>query len=136
MPWFYFHLRTPTVLERDDTGLEFAGIEVAYLEACHSVPEMSADLVRQKVNPARYAFEIADAAGTLLMEVPFSEVLDRSRRPVPRLTATRARKAAAEMERTAHLITSINEERAALQVTLAETRRLLALSRNARSPWP
>jgi hypothetical protein len=36
------------------------------------------------------------------------------------------------MARTAHLISAIEEQRAALQITLAETRRLLALSQRAR----
>lgn len=81
MPWFYFHLRTPRGLEPDDTGLEFAGIEAAYLEACASIPEISADLACEWKNPARYAFEIADPAGRLLMEVPFTEILDRGRKP-------------------------------------------------------
>ena len=81
MPWFYFHLRTPQGLEPDDTGLEFAGIEAAYLEACASIPEISADLACEGKNPARYAFEITDPAGRPLMEVPFTEILDRGRRP-------------------------------------------------------
>lgn len=81
MPWFYFHLRTPQGLEPDDTGLEFAGIEAAYLEACASIPEISDGLACERKNPARYAFEIADPAGTPLMEVPFTEILDRGRRP-------------------------------------------------------
>ena len=110
---------------------EFAGIEGAYLEACLTVPELSADLAREKKNPARYAFEITDPAGVLLMQVPFTEVLDRGRKPVAPSSARRSHKAAAEMARTAALIISINEERAALQVTLAETSRLLALSRRA-----
>lgn len=81
MPWFYFHLRTPQGLEPDDTGLELAGIEAAYLEACASIPEISADFACEGKNPARYSFEIADPAGRLLMEVPFTEILDRGCRP-------------------------------------------------------
>jgi hypothetical protein len=129
MPLFYFHLRTPEKLERDDTGLEFSGTEVAYLEACRTVPEMSADLVRRNRNPARYAFEITDAGDRLVMEVPFTEVLDRGRKPAVPSAARLLRTATAEMARTAYLISAIDEERAALQVTLAETRRLLRLSR-------
>jgi hypothetical protein len=131
MPWFYFHLRTPSGLDEDDIGLELAGIETAYLEACHTVPALSAELAYKKANPARYAFEITDAGGKLLMEVPFSEVLDRGRKPIPPSSTARLREAASEMARTASLIRSIRKERAALKVTLAETGRLLALSRTA-----
>ncbi|MHB2210787.1 DUF6894 family protein [Methylobacterium sp. CM6257] len=129
MPLFYFHLHGPRGLERDDAGLELSGIEAAYLEAYRAVPAMSADLAQGKENPARYAFEIADASGNMLMEVPFTEVLDCGRKPVPPSTAAQVRDAAVEMARTAYLISAIREERAALRATLAETRRLLALSR-------
>ena len=133
---FYFHLRTPEKQERDDIGLELAGIEAAYLEACRTVPEMSADLVRQEKNPVRYAFEITDRAGKLLMEVPFTEVLDRGRKPIAPFSTQHFRRAAAEMARTAQLISSIDAERAALRATLTETRRLLALSRQATQSPP
>jgi hypothetical protein len=92
MPWFYFHLRTPRGLEPDDTGLEFAGIEAAYLEACASIPEISADLAREWKNPARYSFEIADPAGKLLIEVPFTEILDRGCKPDAASSPDRSRK--------------------------------------------
>jgi hypothetical protein len=132
MPRFYFHLRSPKGVEQDDTGLEFAGLEDAYLEACRTIPELSADFAREERNPARYAFEITDPAGSFLMDVPFTEVLDRGRKPVAPFTAARLQKAAAEVARTAYLINSIEEQRAALQITLAETRRLLAMSKQMR----
>ena len=129
MPWFYFHLRGPKGLDRDDVGLELAGVEAAYLGACEAVPGMSADLAREETNPARYAFEITDAHGNLLMDVPFTEVLDRGHKPAPLRSGARLGRAAAEIARTASLIFSITEEHAALEITLTETRRLLALSR-------
>jgi len=95
MPWFYFHLRGPKGLEPDDTGLEFAGIEAAYLEAYATIPELSADLASEEKNPARYAFEITDPGGELLMDVPFTEVLDRGRKRVSPSSAARFRIAAA-----------------------------------------
>jgi hypothetical protein len=51
MPWFYFHLRGSKGLEPDDTGLEFAGIEAAYLEAYATIPELSADLASEGKKP-------------------------------------------------------------------------------------
>ena len=135
MPLFYFHLRGPKGLERDDVGLEFASLEVAYLEACRSVPTMGAELAHTEKNPARYAFEITDASGALLMEVPFTEVLDRGRKPVAP-ASVQVRSAAAEMARTAYLIGAINEERAAVRATLAETKRLLALTKTGNPARP
>lgn len=131
MPWFYFHLRSPNGLERDDSGLEFPGVEAAYLEACHTVPGMSADLAYQKVDPTRYAFEISDAGGRLLMEVPFTEVLDRGCRPFAAPCAKRFRGGAAEVERTARLLKWLREERVALKAALSETRRLRRASEQA-----
>ena len=93
MPLFRFHVRSLAGLERDDTGLEFPDLETAYLEACHTIPEMAADLVREGLNPMSHTFEITDAAGQVLIEVPFAERLrdgrplrrpKRPRRPRPR----------------------------------------------------
>ena len=127
MPWFYFHLRSPEGLDRDQIGLDLPSVEAAYLEACHTVPEMSVDFVRRKVDPTRYAFEITDDGDTLLMEVPFAEVLDRGRKPVPPFKTAQARAAAVRMARTTHLMGALHEEHAATRTKLAETRRLLAL---------
>lgn len=131
MPWFYFHLRSPKGLERDDLGLEFASVEAAYLEACHTVPGMSAELACQKVDPSRYAFEISDLDGRLLMEVPFTEILRRGCQPFAAPCAKRSREGWAEMERTARLLNWLREERAALKATLLEIRRLRRASEQA-----
>ena len=126
---FYFHLRTPKGLERDEIGLELAGVEAAYLDACRAIPDMSAALVKQKRDPLRYGFEIADAAGQFLMEVPFSEMLDRDREPRWLTMPALAQKAHAEMERTVRLIAAMAEEQKALQTSLREMQELLARAR-------
>jgi len=130
MPHFYFHLRTPAGLKSDKDGMDFVDLETAYLEAYLAIPDMSADLVRQKRNPLPYAFEIADEAGRLLMEVPFAEFL---RDPKPRRPAMAALvpKAQAERERTARLIASIREVQTTLMATLHETQELVARARGA-----
>ena len=81
MPRFFFHLRSPAGTERDDVGLEFADLETAYLDACATIPAMSADLVRENADPSRHVFEITDEADRVLMTVPFLEILDRGRKP-------------------------------------------------------
>jgi len=106
-------------------------VESAYLEAYASVPAISADLLRKKANPYRHTFEITDADGNLLLEVPFSEVLEKGKPPLPPDQRRLWHKALAEMERTACLIADVQEERAALRATLEETKRLLAEGRKA-----
>ncbi len=128
MPRFYFHLRTPNGTEPDEIGLDLDGVEDAYLDAYASIPSMMPDMLRQKASPYQYAFEIMDASGNLLMEVPFAEVLDRARKPPPQQRA-RWRNAQAEVERTMRLIAGVQEEQQALQATLSETMRLLAATR-------
>ncbi|MCJ2019026.1 hypothetical protein MKK84_16510 [Methylobacterium sp. E-065] len=81
MPLFRFHLRSLAGLESDDEGLQFPDLETAYLEACRAIPGMAIDFVRSGLNPMSYAFEITDAAGRRLIEVPFSERLRDGRRP-------------------------------------------------------
>jgi hypothetical protein len=81
MPLFRFHLRSLAGLEHDDIGLECPDLETAYLEACHTIPEMAVDLVRKGVNPMSHAFEITDAAGQVLLKVPFAERLRDGRPP-------------------------------------------------------
>lgn len=81
MPLFRFHVRSLAGLEHDDTGLNFPDLETAYLEACHTIPEIAADLVRQGLSPMLHAFEIVDAAGQVLMEIPFAERLRDGQRP-------------------------------------------------------
>ena len=118
-------------------GLDFAGLEAAYLDACRAIPAMAADLVKQKHDPLPYVFEITDEAGQLLMEVPFSEILDRWHKPRRPVTPALAQKVQAEMGRTVRLIASITEEQEALQTSLRETRGLVARAReiSAQSPW-
>ncbi|WP_431311165.1 DUF6894 family protein [Methylobacterium nigriterrae] len=128
MPRYFFHLRTPDGLQWDGEGVPFAGLDAAYLDVCRTIPAMTAELQRTGTRPRqllRYAFEIADAEGQLLMEVPFTEVLDGARmprRPAPALD----QKARAEIQRSERLIAAVQQERDALYATLSQTHALLA----------
>ncbi|WP_336485735.1 DUF6894 family protein [Methylobacterium nigriterrae] len=126
MPRYFFHLRTVAGLQRDEEGLEFAGLEPAYLDACRAIPDMTADLMRKGQAPASSTFEITDDAGRLLMEVPFSEILGKGQKPRRPLSPALTRKAQAERERTRRLIASLGEQKKALQATLTETQVLVA----------
>ncbi|MCJ2087401.1 hypothetical protein MKK88_15615 [Methylobacterium sp. E-005] len=132
MPHFYFHLLGPHGHQQDDEGLELADVEAAYLEAFKAVPGMGSDLAATARNPIRYGFEITDAHGTILMVLPFAEVLDRGRKRSRRPTGLRLRKGRAEMGRTAGLIIELRDAHAKLNVTLSETQRLLDIGRASR----
>lgn len=136
MPRFYFHLRTPSGLNQDEAGSDFTGLEAAYLDAFDAIGTMTVDLVRQKANPWLYGFEITDAAGTILLDLPFAEYLDRGRRSTLGPTSVDMRRIADELRergdvaaqallRSHALQMALQEQGAALQETLAETRRLL-----------
>lgn len=86
--------------------MEFPSLEAAYPEARHTVPEMGAELVRMTVNSARQAFQISDDSDAFLIEVPFSEILDRGHRPVPPFRAAQAA-AAVQLARSADLIDAL-----------------------------
>jgi len=78
MPLFFFHLRGgPEGLDLDQDGLDLPNVEAAYLEAHQTALDMAQDWLRQRQNPRGYAFEIMNAAGEFLVELPFSEALDR-----------------------------------------------------------
>ncbi|AWN41674.1 DUF6894 family protein [Methylobacterium durans] len=127
MPHYYFHLRTPDELEWDNEGVSFGSLDDAYLDVCHAISRIASDLIQsggQRARILRYAFEIADVGGGLLMDVPFSEVLDEDPERF-RHAPARHGSAEAEIARTRRLIAALNEQRAALAATLCVTQELL-----------
>ncbi len=128
MPKYYFHLRGPDGLDNDDEGLDFASVEAAYLEAIKAVPGMGSIWPPLR-RTNRYGFEIADARGTVLMAVPFAEVLDRGQKRTKQPAKLQLHKCRAEMRRTAGLIVELREAHAKLNVTLTETQRLLDIAK-------
>lgn len=133
MPLYHFHLRTADGLERDDVGSEFAGIEAAYLQACETIPEMMAGLMEAGRDPLRCSFEIADADGRILIEVPFTERLTgqgRRPRPVPAPPHTSEERQA---ERLDSLATSVRQEAQRVRENLRRTREYVAQMRANRS---
>ncbi|CAA2138458.1 hypothetical protein OICFNHDK_0038 [Methylobacterium bullatum] len=107
-------------------------VEAAYLEAFKAVPGMSSDLASNAENPIRYGFEITDARGTILMVLPFAEVLDHGRKRSKQPSKLRFRKGRAEMRRTAGLIVELRDAQVKLNVTFAETQRLLDMAKGTR----
>ncbi|MGU3537648.1 DUF6894 family protein [Methylobacterium sp. A54F] len=131
MPLFYFHLRSGRSLNLDEFGLELDGLEAAYLEACRAIPDMARECVQANARRPS-AFEITDAGGRLLMEVPFSEILDRHpARPGPPALQRRAQ---AEVARSRRLRAALDLQLAALQETLHTTKALVARAQAACLP--
>lgn len=129
MPLFYFHLRTPTGLDPDEIGLEYSDLERAYLEACRTVPEMAVDLVRRGRSPMSHAFEITDAAGSLLLEVPFGEVLQDGRKPRRPPLPSVADRTVSAVTRAQELSVSLHEQVERLRAQMRRSQDILASRR-------
>ena len=76
MPRFFFHFHDGTSQTRDDTGVEFGSAEEAYLGAFGAARDMWPELIDARQDPMGCAFEIADAQGAALFQLPFAETLE------------------------------------------------------------
>lgn len=137
MPYFYCHLHGPCGCERDEVGLEFSGLEAVYLDVCRAILDMSADLARSGHDPMPYAFEIVDAAGVLLMEVPFREMLSKGRPPGRHRAPLSPSALQADVVRARDLRASVAAAIADLADTMRISQALVARSRTsaAADPW-
>jgi hypothetical protein len=124
MPRYYFHLSEPGAYSPDDLGVEFAGIEAAYLAAYQAALDMSIEMLRERVDPARHSFEIADQTGQVLFELPFSEVM----RPAGKLPRPGSIQASIHQqhERTQHVASDLKAALTRSRSLLENTRSLLA----------
>lgn len=82
MARYFFHFINGEMRSSDDQGLEFASAEQALVEASRAMLAMWPELLAARQDPMACAFEIADEHGMILFDLPFSEALDRCRRPV------------------------------------------------------
>jgi hypothetical protein len=83
MQRYYFHLSAPGSYNADDVGVEFPGVEAAYLGAYQAALDMSVEMLRQRIDPALHSFQIADQAGQVLFDLSFAEVMRPSAKPPP-----------------------------------------------------
>ena len=74
MARYFFHLRSPDELSMDEIGTELPNAEAAYLEACETALELSFEMLRDRLDPSRDTFEVTDAEGRVVFEIPFAEV--------------------------------------------------------------
>src|SRR5690242_7150032 len=75
MPLFFFNFTSRGEVSTDLTGTEFPSLEAAYLSTCEAILDIAHEKLRARQDPDQDAFEIADAQRTVLMQVPFLEVL-------------------------------------------------------------
>ena len=79
MARYHFDLKQGDAIIPDTEGGEFRTLEQAYLEAFRGIREVWNVLLSERRDPRGYAYMITGANGELLMEVPFTEVLDACR---------------------------------------------------------
>ena len=89
MARYFFHLISPNEANRDDIGTELASAEAAYLEACETALELSYEMLRERRDPDRHAFEVTDSEGRMVFEIPFAEVTRPAQR-MPRFDGVHA----------------------------------------------
>ena len=95
MPRFFFHHRGgPKGLSLDEIGVSLPDAEAAYLEAFQAAKDMGQEWLSKGCDPRPYAFEVVNAAGEPVLDLPFSEALDHraGRRPAKRLGGVRMAK--------------------------------------------
>lgn len=79
MPRYFFHFHDGRDTSEDETGLDLPSAEHAYLEAVAAARAMWPELLAERTNPTTCAFEIADAQGSQLFRLAFTELLDACR---------------------------------------------------------
>jgi hypothetical protein len=134
VPRFFFHYRCAAAICRDDVGIEFADVAAAHDGAFQGAIDMWAELLRERIDPRLFSFEVTDEEGRELFTLPFGSVLKACRtEPV---IATYARRAFSSARADTHRC--VQELRSEVQVTakvLRESRALMALADDLVSAW-
>ena len=89
MAHYFFNLLAPGQSSRDEIGIDLPNAEAAYLQACDTALELSFEMLRERQDPSRHAFEVTDAEGQVVFEIPFAEVT-RPKDHRPRFTEIHA----------------------------------------------
>jgi len=123
MHHYYFHLISPAGRDTDDVGNDFPNAEQAYLGAHQAALDMSVEMLNaHNGDPARHSFEITDADGLVLFELPFSEVVNPSKKLAPDAVHASLRQHHA---RTIQATRTLRSEFARTRSLLSATRELL-----------
>jgi len=83
MARYFFHLVAPNESSRDEIGTELPNAEAAYLQACETALELSFEMLRERHDPSRHAFEVTDTEGRVVFDIPFAEVTRPRDRQLP-----------------------------------------------------
>ena len=122
MPRYFFDLASPGAVERDELGIEFDDLDMAYLDAWRAVAEISAEMSGEGRDPSRLRFDVRDACRRPLLDIPFGEMTKPCRlRPPPPSAAVLA---AVAIQRARS-----DELKAQLRVVVAEAEATLDVSR-------
>jgi PAS domain S-box-containing protein len=70
---YYFHLKGPDLDDRDEVGLELAGVEAAWEEVRRAIPDTFRELFDGGHDPFECRFEVTDRLGRVVFETPFSQ---------------------------------------------------------------
>jgi hypothetical protein len=127
MPRFFFHMIAPGAYFPDEIGSEFPDAETAYLEARQAALEIAFEILREGGDPNRHQFEITDDRGRFLLELPFSEAIRPSPKPVHN-REVRA-KLRHNIRRSRHLQDQVRTQCVQSRLVLKRTRALLRKSR-------
>lgn len=130
MPQFHFHFRDGDVVLKDESGIAFESVEEAYLRAFEAASDIWRELLRERRDPLRCAFEVTDAAGEILFDLPFTEILDtcrsrdwRKRKSASAVLLTEIVQACDKTLKSCH---ELKHEIRVVKATLEETRVLMA----------
>ena len=129
MSYFFFHLRGPNGLSRDELGLDLPDVETAYLEADRAVTDMARELQAKRLNPRSYAFEITNAADEPVLELPFWETLDRVARRRGVHLPNSMKLAVEQAERMMRLVSDVAQQTDMARENLRQTSYLLRMLR-------
>jgi hypothetical protein len=135
---FFFHFRQGSQLSRDEEGSGFASLEDAYLDVHQAIQEMWEELLASRCDPRSCAFEICDGDGRLLMNVPFTEVLDsciRRHSVPPARTRPDYAEVAATIDRSVRLRSEVAESIRQTQDALDRIRAQLGPGPSSGNRW-
>ena len=131
---FFFALSGGGDPSPDEIGAEFDSLDSAYLEGCRAALEISFDMLRDRIDPSAMKFEISDDQGTLLIDLPFEEVLrPGARRSRPSSNSRPPRDPGSKTQRGTRIGAELAELRFQTASTLASSREVLARARHQTS---
>ena len=127
MPNYFFNLAGKDgYYSADEEGLSFGDIDAAYMDVNRAILDMSFDMLRTRRDPSEFRFEITDKDGTIVLDVPFSEVLRPHRAPRYPISEQVHASIAHEMQRSKVLKADLSLQIANAHVTIEKTKQILA----------